>query len=197
MSGHVTADEVRRFCEGRLQAVDVLRVARNRSDCPSCAAHRTSEGESGLDGVALSFRAAVLGESSHLDPDEDLFPWMDGTLDPVRGDEVAEHLEVCERCRDDVAAASGESQEPHGNRWFPLAIAAAFFLVIFAGLIAIVLRNPVKVGGAQNSSATATTSLHRGLHPPPVLHAVDPRVTAAIRRAHIDLPAPLADLRSH
>jgi anti-sigma factor RsiW len=197
MSEHVTAEEVRRFCEGRLQDVDVLRVARHLSACPSCAAHEKPKGEPGLDGVALRFRAAVLGEASHLDPDEDLFPWVDGTLDPSRRLEVAEHLEVCERCREDAMAASAESRAQHKTRRFPLAIAAAVFLAFFAGLIAIALRN----SGPKNNPRSVSTihpvpATRNGSTPSPAARVVDPRVAAAIQRGAFDFPPALAELRA-
>lgn len=197
MSEHMTAEEVRRFCEGRLPDVEVLRVARHLSACPSCAAHGRPEGRSGLAGDAISFRAAVLGEAWHLDPDEDLFPWVDGTLDPSRRLEVAEHLEICERCRDDVMAVSAESRVQHRTRRFPLAVAAALFIALIGGLMAIVLRNPDGASNPRNVSAMHPVPAARpGSAPSRAVRTVDPRVAAAIQRGKLDLPSTLAELRA-
>jgi hypothetical protein len=83
----------------------------------------------------LSALAAGGDAVDHLDPDSELHPYVEGTLDRASRQKVEAHLAICELCREDVEDLRGvEVQRPARARWIAAAaaVAAAIALVVVA-----------------------------------------------------------------
>jgi anti-sigma factor RsiW len=92
MGRHLTGDDLDRLRRGRLPADELLAMSEHLAECEVCRRA----------GDAHRFLSALAPEE-HLDPDSQLYPYVEGALDPAGLAEVEGHLATCERCREDVA----------------------------------------------------------------------------------------------
>lgn len=117
MQAHATAEELQALRRRELDPDAIVALTRHLADCESCAALAR--------GAATPVR--------HPDLEEELFPYVDGTLGVEQRRKVAEHLLVCARCREDVADAEHERDRRLRPRrmflWSAAAAAAAALIV--------------------------------------------------------------------
>lgn len=136
---HVTARTLQRLQRHELDSAELLEVMRHLGDCPECAR---------LAGAWVPPRVMleedVDNEPEHLDPETQLFPWVDGSIDPA-GREIAEtHLEDCATCRaeaEDLRRLRRVTPRKDAPRWWLIAAA----LAVVAGTV-VVSRRPAAPG---------------------------------------------------
>lgn len=129
---HVTSEMLQRLDRRELAPAELLDVVRHLESCPACT--RAA-------GARVPARMALeedLGsESEHLDADTQLFPWVDGTIDPAGREIVETHLEDCWSCRaeaEDLRRLRRTAPRPRVARtWW--AVAAASALIAGAMLV--------------------------------------------------------------
>jgi len=98
---HLTERKIQQFMRNDLPVAETTEVARHIGACDRCAAlARRVAGEGSSDALLAAF--AGVDEHPELD---DIFHYVDGSLDPVSSREVALHLERCTVCFDDYADA--------------------------------------------------------------------------------------------
>jgi hypothetical protein len=129
---HVTAETLQRLHRQELEPAELLAVLRHLPRCSECA--RLAE-------PALPPRLTLDEEPDsaprHLDPETQLFPWLDGNVDAAEREIIETHVEDCPMCRaeaDDLRRMRRPVHRVPSRRWW--AIAAAVVLAV-AGFLAI------------------------------------------------------------
>jgi anti-sigma factor RsiW len=177
MGQHATADELRKLRRRELDAIAIVTLTRHLAVCESCAVLARSN----AGGTSL---VAAMRQASHPDLEEELFPYVDGTLDAERSQWIEEHLRDCKRCTEDVADARWErARLRRGPRrmvaWSAVAAAAvgAFIVITLRRQPAPVIpkSHPVRVALQAPLTKPDEWSLivsraltERKLDPPPV-----------------------------
>lgn len=143
---HVTALMLQRLQRRELDSTELLNVVRHLGDCPECA--RLAEAWVPL---RSTLDEEPDNEAEHLDPETQLFPWVDGTIDSAGREIVETHLEDCPICRDETEdlrrlrgsfPQSRPAPQPRfARRWWTVAAAAALALV--AGTVVVSRRPPL------------------------------------------------------
>lgn len=138
MSGnHVTAAMLQRLQRQELDPTELLKVVRHLGGCPECARIADAQVPS-----QLTLAEDIGDEPEHLDPETQLFPWVDGTIDPVGWQIVDAHLEDCAICRaevEDLRRLRPSAARPRSaRRWWTIAAA----LALIAGAIIVGRRSP-------------------------------------------------------
>lgn len=131
MNGHLTSPMMERLQRRELEPEEVLNVMRHLSSCAEC---RSRHG-GGKESIAL----VLPREQTHLDPDAQMFPFVDGTADAATREVVESHLEDCAMCRAEVEdlrtfVRTSRSRPRRRLAYGALATAAAAALV-YAGAI--------------------------------------------------------------
>jgi anti-sigma factor RsiW len=141
---HVTALILQRLQRRELDSAELLKVVRHLGGCPECA--RLAE-------AWVPFRSTLDEdpdhEAEHLDPETQLFPWVDGTIDSAGREIVETHLEDCPICRDEAEdlrrlrgsfLQSRPAPRPRFvRRWWTVAAA----LALVAGTVVVSRRPPL------------------------------------------------------
>ncbi|HYC58155.1 MAG TPA: zf-HC2 domain-containing protein [Thermoanaerobaculia bacterium] len=131
---HVTDELLQRLHRHELDSAELLEVIRHVSRCAQCARRAGTEFPS-----RLVLRDETGEEAIHLDPETQLFPWIDGTVDAADREIVETHLEDCALCRaeaDDLRRL----QQPVPRAWWTSGrvwAAAAAVVFVLAGITAI------------------------------------------------------------
>jgi anti-sigma factor RsiW len=167
MSEHLTSDDVKRFARGELAPGELARLGGHARACDACTGLLRLQ----LDAAATLFRAGT-GEQ-HLDPDSQLFPYVEGRLDAAARERADAHLRACAACRADVEdlraldVASRHASPRRVAGWGALA-AAALLAVIFAAplLRKVPPRHPLPPGA---TAVIATATPPAGPQPSPAL----------------------------
>lgn len=95
---HVTRERMLRLRQRQLQPDEVLSTFRHIAACGECRRFVADEIH------VPDFRVGISSaDPVHLDPDAQLIPWVDGTLDDADREIVESHLDDCPLCRADAA----------------------------------------------------------------------------------------------
>ncbi len=134
----MTAGMLQRLQRRELDSAELLKVVRHLGGCAECT--RAAGG-----GVPsrLTLDEDPGNEPEHLDPETELFPWVDGTLDAAGREIVETHLEDCPGCRAEAADLRRlrRSAPPPRSapRWW---MAAAALVLVIGGAAVVSLRPP-------------------------------------------------------
>lgn len=143
MGQHATADDLRRLRGRELEPGAIVTLTRHLATCESCAAlARRHAGGTSL--------VAEMRQASHPDLEEELFPFVDGTLDAERSEWVSEHLHDCKRCAEDVADARMERARLRRAPRRTLAWIAAAAAAIVIVTMVVLQRQPAPVVPSSN-----------------------------------------------
>ena len=156
---HVTAEALRRLRRQELDPAELLKVVRHLGDCSECT---RAAGASVP--YPLTLDEDIGNEPAHLDLETQLFPWVDGTIDPAGREIVETHLEDCPLCRaeaEDLRHLRRSVPRP----WFALRWMAAAALALVAGAVIVSRRPPAP----------------QAPPPPPAVPRTAPSVTYASR----------------
>lgn len=135
---HVTAHTLQRLQRQELAPAELLDVVRHLGGCSACA--RTADA---WVPSRLALDEEPGSEAEHLDPETQLFPWVDGTLDAAGREIVETHLEDCASCRaegEDLRRLRRSAPRPRFvQRWGSV---AAALVVVAAGAVLMSRRPP-------------------------------------------------------
>jgi anti-sigma factor RsiW len=95
MRAHATAEELQALRRRELEPAAIVELTRHLGGCEACA----ELARSGVDASAADALRAAATRVTHPDLEEELFPYVNGTLDTEQRRAVAEHLLTCARCR--------------------------------------------------------------------------------------------------
>lgn len=134
---HVTPAMLQRLRRQELDSAELLKVVRHLGDCSECARKADAWVPS-----RLTLAEDLGNEPEHLDPETQLFPWVDGTIDDVGRLIVETHLEDCPICRaeaEDLRRLRRAAPRPRrAQRWWTIAAA----LALITGAIVVSRRPP-------------------------------------------------------
>jgi anti-sigma factor RsiW len=168
---HMTAEMLQRLERRELDPAELLKVVRHLGGCSECARLAEAWVPS-----RLTLDEDPGNEPEHLDPETQLFPWVDGTIDSAGREVVETHLEDCPMCRaeaEDLRRLRRSAPRPRlVQRWWTIAAA----LVLVAGAVLVSSRRPPPPPDA----------------PPPPPRTV-PRVSSPVSYASAEWNALVAD----
>jgi len=197
MHGHVSDEVLRRFMSGGLPPGEIPAVARHMSECVDCAARgKTSAGVQRAADVLAGRLDYALEE--HPDVEGTLTAFVDGTLDPLSREQVEDHLESCDVCRDDVAVlreAAGMLKRSRERMRWPLGFglaAAATAAVAFVGLTVMRREQPETRAAVQQAGPRPVPAPRPSGYGRPEWDAI---VSAALQKGRIDPPSQFASLQ--
>src|SRR5438477_8158110 len=129
---HVTREEIQKLDRRELAPAEFLAVARHLRECAECAP--LARGEATPRVVLES--AGVEDAPAHPDYESEIIPFVEGRLPRERHATIDEHLQTCDRCREDVADLSEERKrirkhDPRRIYAVAAAAAAAFIASLF------------------------------------------------------------------
>ncbi|HEX6097342.1 MAG TPA: zf-HC2 domain-containing protein [Thermoanaerobaculia bacterium] len=137
---HVTAEMLQRLQRRELDSTELLKVVRHLGGCSACARLADAWVPSRL---TLDDDDDAGDEPEHLDPEAQLFPWVDGTIDSAGREIVETHLEDCPICRaeaEDLRRLRRSAPRPRfAQRWWT---AAAALTLVVAGAVLVSRRPP-------------------------------------------------------
>jgi hypothetical protein len=182
---------IERFRRKAMPAGELLAALRHADGCRDCAS-RIAPPEAGVLIAGTDVR--------HLDPEGELFDYVDRLLGPAEVEVVESHLEDCAMCRAEVADLRGLRRPPSRTmKWVTLATAASLIVVVGISLFAPSQRvsappTPVRPGVAAphpvaDSAASPT--------PAPTLYESkrwETLVTTAVEQKRLPLAPILASL---
>ncbi|HXH39634.1 MAG TPA: zf-HC2 domain-containing protein [Thermoanaerobaculia bacterium] len=105
MMFHARPSDFDRMRSGQATPDETLTLIRHLHDCSECEGNWSDVPKD--PGPALAW--AILGSevvTSHLDPESELFPYVDRTIDRAQREVVESHLELCDECRREVEELS-------------------------------------------------------------------------------------------
>ncbi len=128
MSEHLSNEMITALRDGRVPRGEIRASLRHIAECGRCRELAGAGDEAELVFSALD----QPDDERHLDADEELFPFVDGTADEATRELVLSHVETCGMCRrelEDLRALHAETQRGHTGRLRKLALVAGIILV--------------------------------------------------------------------
>lgn len=119
---HVTWERMLKLRQRQLPPDEVLSTFRHLAVCGECK--RFAAGEIHVPDFRVAISSA---DPVHLDPDEQLIPWVDGTLDDADREIVESHLDDCPLCRADAADLRLHAAPSSGKTIVRKTLVAAMF----------------------------------------------------------------------
>jgi Putative zinc-finger len=192
---HVTHETLTRLRSRRLAPGELLTAVAHLETCVECAA-RAKEG---APGAMRAVEGAITSDEEHLDPQSQLFPYIDGTADAAEREIVESHIDDCAMCRAELADLRTLRRAPRQR--MRAAYAAAAVLALLAITILLILRRPAPTP----VDPPAPAPVVRDAPPAPPITTTTPAVHAnaewsnavrdAVARKALPFPRDLRELR--
>jgi anti-sigma factor RsiW len=188
MIEHVTSEDVEQLRHGALSPAEAAAFGAHVRSCAACAALLEPQ----LAVASAGIRGEVPGAEAHLDPDAQLFPYLEGRLDAAERELVEAHLQSCAECRGDVADLRAIDAQPRrvAGRRRAVWLAAAAAVVVAVFVAPALWRSEPDVPPPLVTQTATTTQVV----PPSV--RVNPIVRAALQRGVLTMPAVLRQLQA-
>ena len=138
MKTHASIDDLLAVRGRELPDRELRMILDHVAGCPECSALATRA--LSLDNASIGLTEQILGVDEHLLVDEELYPYVEGTLQDDALARAERHVASCSTCQAEVedlrAARRSLTRSPDAGRWqFMAAAAAALVLLVSIAVV--------------------------------------------------------------